>query len=621
MTGFEKFKETKLPPYENFYSQLRGENISKEDYNHAQEVWKEFKISNMQEYHDLYLKTDVLHLADIFENFRKVCQKNYNLDPAWYYTSPGLAWDSMLKTTNVKLELITDYDMILMIERGTHGGISRVSKSHAEANNKYMIDYDPAKPSKFLAYLDANSLYGFAMTQNLPSGGFKWMTEKEISDWRDIPCFIEADLEYPDNLHKLHNEYPLAPEKGKINGVEKLIQHLYLHEKYVCHHEVLKTYLRLGLKIKKIHRGIKFEESTWMKDFIDKNTRLRTASNTIFEKNFFKLMSNSVFGKTMENIRNRVDIKFVTSEKAARKWINKTYFAKSTYFSENFFAIHLKRKRICFNKPIYVGAAVLDISKMKMFEFHYDYIKPKYGDLAKLCYTDTDSLFYLIETKDFFKDISGDVKEKFDTSAYPKDHPSGIETGVNKKVLMMFKDEVNGQIILKFVGLRSKCYSFIVSDITKENLVKILECSELKDMEFLGKLTKSNRLKNLKKEINKLNKEKEEKKCKGITKAVVKNILNFKDYEEIENKKDDSKQKNTSVVLFANKMQKIYTKKVDKLALGGKQDDKTIPDKINPEEGNKISLRHFLIRDQKYNLILQFNNTIINLNFGKKSLN
>ena len=187
---------------------------------------KNLKLKTCREYHDLYLKTDVLHLADIFENFRKVCQNNYNLDPAWYYTSPGLAWDSMLKITNAKLELLTDYDMILMIERGTHGGISRVSKSYAEANNKYMVDYDPAKPSKFLTYLDANSLYGFAMTQNLPSNGFKWMTEKEINEWREIPCFLEVDLEYPDELHDLHNEYPLAPEKLKINGVEKLIQHL-----------------------------------------------------------------------------------------------------------------------------------------------------------------------------------------------------------------------------------------------------------------------------------------------------------------------------------------------------------------------------------------------------------
>ena len=118
-------------------------------------------MKTMQDYHDLYLKTDVLHLADVFENFRKVCQTNYNLDPAWYYTTPGLAWDSMLKITNVKLELLTDYDMILMIEKGTHGGISRVSKSYSEANNKYMVDYDPSQPSKFLTYLDANSLYGW----------------------------------------------------------------------------------------------------------------------------------------------------------------------------------------------------------------------------------------------------------------------------------------------------------------------------------------------------------------------------------------------------------------------------------------------------------------------------
>ena len=256
-----------------------------------------------------------------------------------------------------------------------------------------------------------------------------------------ISCFLEVDLIYPNRLHNLHNEYPLAPERQIINNVEKLIPNLNNKKKYVLHHENLKLYERLGLKIKKIHRGISFRESNWMASYIDKNTKLRSIATNDFEKDFFKLMNNSVFGKTMENIRNRVDIRFVTSEKEAAKLINKPNFERRTIFSEDFVAVHMKRTKLYFNKPIYLGASILDLSKKKMYEFHYDYIKPKYNELAKLLYTDTDSLIYEIETKDFYNDIKLDVKTHFDTSNYPSDHPSGIETGINKKVIGMFKDE------------------------------------------------------------------------------------------------------------------------------------------------------------------------------------
>ena len=242
MNDLEKFKETKLPPIEDFYSKLYECGISEEDYKHAQNVWKTFKMKTMRDYHDLYLKTDVLQLADVFENFRKICQKNYNLDPAWYYTTPGLAWDALLKFTNIKLELLADYDMVLMIEKGTRGGISSAITRYSEANNKYMADYDPAKPSKFIQYLDANNLYGYAMSKPLPTHGFKWMEKSELENWKNISCILEVDLEYPDELHNLHNEYPLAPEKLKINGVEKLIPNLGDKKNYVLHCESLKLY-------------------------------------------------------------------------------------------------------------------------------------------------------------------------------------------------------------------------------------------------------------------------------------------------------------------------------------------------------------------------------------------
>ena len=175
------------------------------------------------------------------------------------------------------------------------------------------------------------------------------------------------------------------------------------------HNKALKQYLSFGLKITKIHRGIKFKESAWLKPYIDLNTELRTKAKKDFEKDFFKLINNSVFGKTMENIRSRVDIRLVTNEDQARKLISKPNYQHRTIFCENLIAIHMKKARLLFNKPVYLGMCILDLSKTLMYDFHYNYIKPKYSDRAKLLFTDTDSLMYEITTEDFYRDISSDV--------------------------------------------------------------------------------------------------------------------------------------------------------------------------------------------------------------------
>ena len=191
--------------------------------------------------------------------------------------------------------------------------------------------------------------------------------------------------------------------------------------------------------MKKIQRGIKFREEPWMRSYIKLNTRLRTEAKKYFEKDFFKLMNNSVFGKTMENIRNRVDVKLVSDRKVAEKLSAKLNFKHCTIFDENLIAIQMTRTKLTFNKPVYCGMAILDLSKTLMYDFHNKYIKPKYGEKAKLLMTDTDSLCYEIQTEDFYKDISGDVEDNFDTSNFPKYHPSGIPVGKNKKVPGMMK--------------------------------------------------------------------------------------------------------------------------------------------------------------------------------------
>ena len=247
MDSLERFKENKLPPKEAFYSRLVGEGISDEDYEHAKKVWKVFGMKTLQDYHDLYNVTDVLLLADVFENFRNVCMENYKLDPAHYFTAPGLAWDACLKMTNVELELLTDIDMLLMIEKGIRGGVSMISNRHGKANNKYMGEsFIDAMISTYIMYLDANNLYGWAMSKPLPTHGFKWMKVDELETWELYPCILEVDLEYPKNLHDLHNDYPLAPEQIMVNKTSKLIPNLGDKKKYVLHYENLKQYLKLG---------------------------------------------------------------------------------------------------------------------------------------------------------------------------------------------------------------------------------------------------------------------------------------------------------------------------------------------------------------------------------------
>ena len=539
----EKFNLTKLPPREAFYSKLSGRGISEKDYKHAWNVWYTFKMKTFKDYHELYNETDVLLLADVFENFRNLCLKIYGLDPVYYFTAPGLAWDACLKMTNINLELLSDPDMLLMFEKGIRGGISMISNRYGEANNKYMSKgFNRNKLKKYLMYLDANNLYGCAMSMKLPTHGFKWLTSGEMEKlfnnqvvqiWEKTPCILEVDLEYPENLHDLHNDYPFCPERLECkNGVEKLIPNLRDKTKYVIHYKNLIQCLKAGLKLKKIHRGIKFIESKWMKPYIEMNTNLRTKAKNNFEKDFFKLMNNSVFGKTMENIRNRVNVKLVNTQERLRKLVAKPNLkSPPKIFSENLVSVHLKKTSLTMNKPVYLGMCILDLSKTIMYDFHYNYIKPKYGVKTKLLFTDTDSLMYEIETEDFYKDISEDVKDRFDTSDYPENHPSGIPTGINKKVLGMFKDEAAGKIIIEFVGLRAKLYSYLMDE---------------------GK---------------------EHKKCKGIKKQVVATSIKHEDYKTCLTTGKEQLRKQNIIRSYEHE---VFTEEVNKVALSALDDKRYI---------------------------------------------
>ena len=501
-TDFEKFSETQLPPKEAFYNSLQKKDISEQDYEHALKVWKTFDCKNLWDFHDIYLMTDIFLLADIMVSFREMCLNNYKLDPYHFYTSPGFAFEAALKMSKVELHLIDNPDMHKFIEKGIRGGVSMITHRHAEADDDHA-----------LCYLDANNLYGWAMSQFLPTGDFKWLEDTQnlnvidIADDCEYGAILEVDLEYLKELHDRHSEYPLAPEKmeienemlsseqlkmleslkrqnlissgnkfiGPINKPQnhsknkKLVPNLNNKTNYILHYRNLKQYSKMGLIITKIHRVLTFKQSAWLRVFIDFNTKKRAGALTDFEKNFFKLANNSVFGKTMENKRLHRMVDIVDSKKKAERLISLPTFKNVTVFRENLIAIERRKTSIKFDKPIYSGFSILDMSKTLMYDFHYNFIKVKYpGANSQLCFSDTDSLLYKLKTKNVHKDMIENA-HYFDFSDYPDTHRCfsnmprdeiKLIKSQNKKRIGCFKDELKGADMQEFVGLRAKVYAF-----------------------------------------------------------------------------------------------------------------------------------------------------------------
>ena len=276
----------------------------------------------------------------MFENFRDMCLKKYELDPAHFLSLPGLALQACLKKTGVELELLTDYDMLLMVEEGIRGGICHSMHRYAKANNKYMKNYNNNKESSYIQYLDANNLYGWAMSKKLPVNGFKWLDSNKINEknynennYKDY--ILEVDVKYPKRLHKLHSDLPFLSERMEMSKCKKLVCNLFNKKKYVTHINSLKQALNHGLKLKKIHRIIEFNQEAWLDPYIDMNTELRKAAPNDYEKNLFKLMNNAVFGKTMENIRKHRDIKLVTTDKKRSKLVSEPNYQTINLISED----------------------------------------------------------------------------------------------------------------------------------------------------------------------------------------------------------------------------------------------------------------------------------------------
>ncbi|XP_075158156.1 uncharacterized protein LOC142231433 [Haematobia irritans] len=485
LDSFQKLKDINLPSIENFYSKLTNKSCSQEDYNHAIEVWTTFNCRTLQDYMELYLKTDVLLLTDIFENFRILCKSIHKLDPCQYFTAPGLSYDAMLKlitSDGFSLELLKDVDTYNFIKNGIRGGITQCSKRYHKANNKYMKNFNPDIVSTFLLYLDVNNLYGWAMQQFLPYGNFKWVAEADIiRDPNVIKNFkfdspegyiYEVSISCPPHLHNKFNDLPLAAENKKVGGSKhnKLVADLTPKERYTIHYMTLKQCLEQGYVLNEVHRVLTFSQRPWLKEYIDKNNDCRKKTNIAFEKNFFKLLNNAVYGKTMENVEKRKDVSIVKQwaysdrrKLGAEALISKPNFHSISKFTDNFWAIQMNKTKIVYDKPIYLGFCILELAKWKMYDFHYNFMKEKFGERIQLNYMDTDSFIYTIESEDVYEEIRPHLTTHFDTSEYSEDNPFNFPL-VNKKEIGLMKDENCGKIMTEFVGLGPKMYSYTVED-------------------------------------------------------------------------------------------------------------------------------------------------------------
>ena len=432
----------------DFFSKLKNKCPDDEEIERTKEIIKIFDIKNGEELTQIYLKSDVLLLACVFEKFIKVSINEFKINPLYCVSLPGYTWQCGLKYTGINLQTLQDKDMILLLENNIRGGISSVMGDR----------YIKSDENKKILYIDANNLYGHSMSEPLPYDEIKFDKKVKLEDIlntpddSDIGYFIEVDLNYPDNIKKRTKNLPFAPVNKKTNPdnfndymkelkpdtyiqTSKLICDWSDKKNYLIHFRMLKFYFRQGMIVDKVHEITSFKQCRWLEKYINFNTQKRNQAVNDFERDFYKLLNNAFYGKTMENVRNRLKIKFVKKDdyREIIKQQSKLTFNGIHKSYENCDSYTFKQNEVLMDKPIYLGFTVLELL---MYETYYDKLQPYFRqENIQLHYMDTDSFILSVNTKDIIKDLKN-LEEIFDFSNLDKTHE--LFSIKNKKVIGKF---------------------------------------------------------------------------------------------------------------------------------------------------------------------------------------
>jgi len=487
---------TRLPSIEYFHNSMTGVQCTPQEYEKARRIWKTVGCKTFREFLLFYNLTDVSFLGEIFQQFRKHSYEIFQLDCLKYLSGPSFSMDCCLRFTKMKLELLSSTDLFFFFETAIRGGICfSGSKKYFRANNSYLPDYDPRKPSTFGFYIDCNSLYSRAMMEMLPISDFSWVQDDELRDLLGIypengyagilalnekapvGYYFEVDTITPDSSHDKLSQFPPLPRHMRIpydhlsdytkklmsrmnlkrSTVPKLISSLFAQKRYRLHYRLLMHYMTLGVVVTKVHRVVKFRQEAFVRPYIEYNLQQRKISQSELKKELFKYNCNSLYGKFCENKRKRQKVKLVSRQKQAKK-ITRDPLLKDWYIvGPELMSASFRTPIVLQDRPVYAAASILDLSKLIMSRFYYEVIC-KIWPRNRLLYSDTDSLLLQLKTEDLYEDLASNLKY-FDTSNYATDHP--CFSPLNKSAPGKFKDETRGQLIKEVVALRAKSYSIL----------------------------------------------------------------------------------------------------------------------------------------------------------------
>jgi uncharacterized protein YeeX (DUF496 family) len=575
--GPECFKLERLPNKKAFFNVLTVKDITDDDYNHAQNVFNMFKMKNFGNYHDLYLLTDILLLSDVLDSYRMHNLEIFSLDLFQYVSGPSFAFDAFLKLTKVTISLITDLSIFLVFEKALRGGVSTINTRYAKANNPHLKDYDINIPKSYITYWDANAQYPYAMSMKVPKSSFRFLQDHEIDSFDinnidvdgDLGWVVECDLHIPDSLHDYFNNFPpiathYKPSFDELSEsnksyikktgfsyrpTQKLIPNLYDKKEYVTHIKNLKFYLSLGVQLKKVHRIIQFYQEDFIKSFMDLCTKNRREAKTDIEKMAAKTLMNSLYGKFLENKRLRKDFNVECDPKSILKLISKPNFSSFKHLNDHTVIIESKKNSLLLDFPVFIGFTVLEFAKINTLDFYYNFFIKIFPNSFALM-SDTDSVSFLTYTNQDLYEVISKYNNILDLSGYPKE--TKMYSGIMKSIRGAFKDEfapLFPQVPSEYVGLRSKLYSFLLSNFEEKST------------------------------------------CKGVKKVIAEDELNFSKYKNCYTKKESCEVVIPKIQSFDNQ---LYTIRLQKLALSC-FDDKRY--ELNDNSGHTLAYGHYKLRE------------------------